>query len=388
MSDPETMLALPKNSVLRREDSAVGENQKQLSQRELFLLVLVSAILFIATVSAHVSWLRSGMAFGDNAPYLAVAAAIQHWNFHGLDIQHFMGYPYLIAVTSSLFHIPLPIALYLVSWVSSLTAIYFTARLYGTWVAAYFALSNFAWLQRSFLGGAEPLAVALGMIAFWMFRRERVLQAALLASLATVVRPAMVAALIGIGLSLLYRKKYAQFLFAVAISLVIGGLYVTPLLLYFGDPLLTVHSYIRRDFGAAANPGPHGHLFGWPFHGMVVGTMTYPAPITNLALSLVWILLVLAGIGMMFSRRFREYAKTYPAEAIYCGISLVVLFCYDYLEYARSNFIRFAIPVLPIIFYALLDWLPKNRFVIWALCLVSSVLAAFSAIGIRNVSLH
>jgi hypothetical protein len=95
----------------------------------------------------------------------------------------------------------------------------------------------------------------------------------------------------------------------------------------------------------------HGHLFGWPFHGIVVGTMTYPALWTNLVLSFFWIALVLLGVGMMFSSNLRKYANNYPNEAIFCRLYLFAIFSYDYLIWARSNFIRFCIPTLLFVFF-------------------------------------
>jgi hypothetical protein len=102
-------------------------------------------------------------------------------------------------------------------------------------------------------------------------------------------------------------------------------------------------------------------------------------------LSFFWIGLVLAGVAMMFSRRFREYAKTHPNEAIFCGLYLMAIFSYDYLLFARSNFIRFAIPGLPFVFFALLPVLPKDRRIFWGLSILTPVLAAFSAVGVGNV---
>jgi hypothetical protein len=356
-----------------------------LGERELFLLVTLSALLVIATASMLGDWSRLILRAGDNAAYAEVATAIQHWNFRGVHLQHFMGYPYFIAAISLLLHVRVMVGLWLVACIASFAAVFLTARLFGTWTAAYFALSNFAWLQLSFLGGSEPLAVALGLGAFWMFRRQRIIPAALLASLAATVRPLMFFALLGIGVVLMYRKQVRDFLIALGIGLSVGTLYVLPLTIYFGDPLYTLHTYTSRDYGAAKLVGPHGRLFGWPFHGIVAGTMTYPAPWTNLALSFSWISLVLVGTAMMFSRRFREYLRTYPNEGIYCGLYLLAIFCYDYLVWARSNFIRFSIPILPFVFFAILRWLPKDRRVLWTLGIVSPVLAACSAIGIRNV---
>ena len=353
--------------------------------RELLLLVALGGVVFGATLIAFHGWHSLVPGFGDNAAYLEVATAIEHWDFHGLDIQHFMGYPYVIAAVSLVLHLPLSFGLWLVASVASVVSTLLVARLFGAWVGAYFALTNFAWFQLSFLGGSEPLAVALGMGAFLSYRRGHALLAALLASLATTVRPLMFFALVGMGIALLCRKRYAKLLGALALSLAIGLLYVWPLARYFGDPLRTVHSYTSRDYGAANLAGPHGHLFGWPFHGIIVGTILYPAPWTNLILCFSWIALVIAGVVAMFRRDLREYWRANLAEAIFCGLYLLAIFCYDYLVWARGNFMRFSVPVLPFVFFALLRWLPKDRRVLWCLSALAPVLAACSAIGIRNL---
>lgn len=353
--------------------------------RELIFLQAVAAVFFGATLIVFHGWHGRLHSFGDNDAYLEVAMAIRHWNFHGLDIQHFMGYPYAIAVVSLVLHLPLISSLWLVAVVASVVCVFLVARLFGTWVGTYFALTNFAWLQLSFLGGSEPLAVALGMGAFWSYARGRTLLAALLAALATTVRPLMFFVLMGIGIALLCQKRYASFLKALAVGLAIGLLYVWPLMHYFGDPLRTVHSYTSRDYGAANLAGPHGHLFGWPFHGIIVGTMLYREPWTNLVLSFSWIGLVIAGTVAMFFPSLREYWRTSMAQAIFCGFYLLAIFCYDYLVWAAGNFMRFSIPVLPFVFFALLHWLPKDRRVLWCLSALGPMLAACSAIGIRNL---
>lgn len=354
------------------------------SERELLLLFGLSAVLFAATtVALHGNYLI----YGDNGAYVEVAAAIRHWDFGALtDIQHFMGYPYAVAALSLGMHIPVPTSLLVVSIVASLACVLLAARLYGTWVAGYFAVANFAWLQASFFGGSEPLAVALALAAFWSFRREKAFLAALLGSLATVVRPLMICTLLGIGLVLLYRRRYREFLGSLGIGLAIGFLYVLPLAHYFGDPLLTAHSYMTRDYGAVHVAGPHGHLFSWPFYAIVAGTLAYPSPWTNLLLSFFWIALVLAGTGALFARDFRGYVKANPAEVIFCGLYLLMVFCYGYLIWARSNFMRFSIPALPILFCALLRWLPKDRRVLWGIGIVAPVLAGCSIVGIHNLT--
>jgi hypothetical protein len=354
---------------------------------ELLTLVAIGGVFFGATLIAFHNWNHRVLSFGDNAAYIEVATAIQHWDFHGVDTQHFMGYAYAIAVLSLALHLPVASSIWVVAGVASVVSTVMVARLFGTWVGAYFALLNFTWLQLSFLGGSEPLAVALGMGAFWSFRRGHTLLAALLGSLATTVRPLMFFALVGIGIALLCQKRYAKLIGAVALGLAIGLLYLWPLSHYFGDPWRTVHSYTSRDYGAANLAGPHGHLFGWPFHGIIVGTMLYPAPWTNLILTFSWIVLVIVGTVAMFRRDLREYWRGNLAEATFCGLYVLAIFCYDYLAWARGNFMRLSIPVLPFVFFALLRWLPKDRRVLWGLSALAPTLAACSAMGIRNLPL-
>ena len=373
---------------LNQSSKAPSDGCGELSEKELLLLVIVGFVVIWSTGFVLRQTPNLVLRYGDNAAYVTVANAILRWDFHGLFVQHFMGFPYFIATVSFLFHIPTPLSLWLIATGSTLLSVWFAARLVGTLPAAYFAITNLAWLQVAWIGGSEPLAMALGLGAFLAFRRNRVFLAALTGSVAVTVRPLMIFVLVGIGLVLLYRKEFMKFLLATGTGLVIGILYVLPLARYFGDPLLTVHSYTSRDYGGGRIAGPHGHLFGWPFHGFVVGTLTYPAPWTNLVLSFLWIAIVIVGTGTMFSRRFREYAKAHPNEAIFCALYLLALFSYDYLLWARSNFLRFCIPVLPFIFFALMQWLPKNRKFLWFLNITWALLAMISAIGLRNVIAH
>jgi hypothetical protein len=387
-SKPDQAFLFAKSLTHTEERRSSGDGYGGLSERELLVLVVVGFVVLWITGFALRQTPRLVMNYGDNFAYVTVANAILRWDFHGLSIQHFMGYPYLIAAVSFLFRIPTSLSLWLIAAVSTLLSVWFVARLVGTLPAAYFAMSNLAWLQLAWIGGSEPLAMALGLGAMLAFRRKQVFPAALAGSVAVTVRPLMIFVLVGIGLVLLYRKEFAKFFLATGTGLMVGVLYVLPLFRYFGDPLLTVHSYTSRDYGGGGIAGPHGHLFGWPFHGIVAGTLAYPAPWTNLLLSFAWIAIVIAGTGMMFSRRFREYAKTYPNEAIYCGLYVLALFSYDYLLWARSNFMRFSIPVSPFIFLALMRWLPKNRSFLWCLNIACAVLAMISAVGLRNVITH
>jgi uncharacterized BrkB/YihY/UPF0761 family membrane protein len=64
----------------------------------------------------------------------------------------------------------------------------------------------------------------------------------------------------------------------------------------------------------------------------------------------------------------------------------MALVTYNSREWARTDFPRFALPVLPWILVFLYRYLPKKRVVVWSFAVITPVLAAASAIGIRNVA--
>src|SRR5690242_13412630 len=129
--------------------------------REVLLLALVGAMIFVSTILAFGSYSSTVSKFGDSNGYICVARAILHWDFAGLQIKQFWGYSYAMAALSMLTRLPVETTLLVVSVSSCLLSIAFAHRLWGGWIAALFAVLNFDWLQRSFLGGSEPLSVAL-----------------------------------------------------------------------------------------------------------------------------------------------------------------------------------------------------------------------------------
>jgi hypothetical protein len=343
---------------------------------EVMLLSFIGSLLFTGTILLFKNYGSAVENFGDSSAYESIASAIQRWTFDGLQIKQFWGYPYAITAVATLAQVSMQTSLLIVSWFSCFLSIALAYRLWGGWIAAFFAVLNFDWMQRSFLGGSEPLAVALIFGAFLAARNKRYLVAALLAALSTVVRPLGILCLVGIGIELLYQRQYKKLALSVLIGVIVGGLSVAPLALHFGDPFATVHSY--REAGTS--------LFGYPFYAIIKGTILYPAPFTNLLLSFGWILLVIAGLVLMIkSPDFRRCAKEHRVEVLFAIPYLLLIFCYNYPVFARSNFPRFVIPALPIVFVALSRWLPRNRGVIWGLGVVMPILAASSVLGIRNV---
>lgn len=350
-----------------------------LSQNEVLSVALLTGLLFVAVICAQSSYPQKVDDFGDGAAYMSVASAIRHWDFRGLTLKQFWGLPYLMALLSTLLRVSDRTSLLLISSVSSFVSVALAYRLWGGWVAGFFSVLNFDWMQRSFLGGSEPLFVCLLFAAFLAVRRQRWMLATLFASLATTVRPLGVLALVALGLTLLWQHQYRKAVLATLLGSAIGIAYALPLWVVYGDPLATVHSYQRANTLAPA-------LFGIPFRAIIQGTLLYPSPWTNLVLSFGWILFVLAGVAAMIaSKAFRDYARSHSVEVIFASTYLFAIYSYNYRYWARGSFPRFAIPIVPLVLVALRPWTPKSRVLLWTLAVFSPILAAISALGVRNL---
>ncbi len=348
------------------------------SRTELGTLVAITFAIMISVLAIVRGYSTSVDNFGDSSAYMGLASAIRHWNFEGIVIKQFWGLPYAMATLSKLTGVSDRTSLLFFSLLPSLLAVMLVRELWDGWIAAYFAVLNFDWLQRSCLGGSEPLFVCCLLAAFFCARKDRWLVAAVFAAFATVVRPLGLFALLGIGITLLLKRDFRRFFAASVIGLIIGVLYSLPLALHFGSALANVHSYHDARWGG-------GWLFGLPFYAIITG-YTQPAPLTSLALSSCWIGLVCFGVVMMVrSASFRSYCREHLVEAIFLLPYLWCLFTYNYPAWARSNFGRFSIPILPFVYFALYRYIPKDRRIVWGLAVVCALLAASSAIGVSNV---
>jgi hypothetical protein len=348
------------------------------SQLEILIMAAAACLVFVSTISIFKNYFQVVNDFGDNSAYIAVASALRHWDFRGLTIKQFWGLPYLMATVSSISRVSDRTALLAISVGSYFISIVLTYRLWGGWVAGFFALINFDWFQRAFLGGSEPLFVALLFSSFVMARRNKWFLAALLAALSTLVRPLGFFALVGIAIFLIARRQYREVIGVILIASLVGIGYIWPLWQQFGDPLATVHSYQQLHQPA---------LFGIPFYAIVKGTFMYSAPWTNLILTWSWIVFMLLGVlAMSLTKHYRKFSKVHVVEAVFAALYLLAIYSYNLPYWARGSFSRFAIPIVPFVLLGLFRWLPKTRYVLWPLSIVSPILAACSAIGIKNVA--
>jgi len=358
-----------------------------LQARKLILFWAICAFSFLALTIYLRPYSTAIADFGDSTAYMNVASAIASWHFTGLQVLQFWGVSYVVALVALIGHLPFSVSLVLVSAASSVATSILAGRLWGWRVAALMTALNFDWIQRSFLGGSEPLFMCLLLGAFLATRTQRWWTAAIFASLATIVRPLGICALAAIGLLLLYRKEYRRFVYALFTGLTIGALYILPLHVYLGDSLATVHSYENSS----------RWLFGVPFYAILQGTFSHP-PLTNLLLNYFWIVLVLGGVPLLcISPVCREYRLNYPVEFIFAALYAFAICCYNYPAWALGSFPRFSIPLIPL---ALTGWrkfmqaragayasilASKMEPALWTAGIIFPTLAACSAYGIRNL---
>lgn len=347
------------------------------SRTEIAGLWLLALVLFALVITHFQSYAAEVDNFGDNGSYLNAAHAIHDWNFQNVNVKQFWGLSYAIALFSFVPTLSPRTVLVVLCATCSLASVLLVYQLWGAWVAGYFAVLNFDWMQRSYLGGSEPLFAALLFASFVCIRKERWSWAAILAALASIVRPVGIFALLAIGLVLLSRREYRKFLTCTGLGAIIGALYLLPFWLYFHDPLYQVHQYQASDWHS-------GPAVAFPFQALASSYIHNREPLTNVILTLGWIVFVLAGFLAMSRRSFHPYISEHRAEFLFAFSYLVFLLTYN-SRWARGEFPRFAVPLLPFVLTAFEPWLPKSRFALYGMCAVFSVLAACSALGIRNV---
>ncbi|HET6177602.1 MAG TPA: hypothetical protein VFE61_11760 [Candidatus Sulfotelmatobacter sp.] len=348
---------------------------QQVGFRRTLLMTTVCYLAYLFTLAQLASYREFLWGFGDNSPYTRIAAAIEHWAFAELHVKLFWGLPYMITAVSSVTRLSNLNALLAISVLASLVTVGLIYKLWGGWVALAFVILSREWLERSLLGGAEPLFLALLFSGFLAARREKWGLAALLASLATVVRPMGIFGLVGIGLVLIQRREYRKFALASAIGSGIGLLYILPLKLYFGDPMANVRGYDHADWSSNSP-------LTFPFAAIVHNALAGGSTRLNVARTVVWIAFILVAAALMVrSGNLLLYTRTAPTEIIFWALYLLFLFTYN-SSWAWGEFPRFAIPLVPFSAYAVERWIPRTYWLLFALGVLAAVLSAAETVGI------
>jgi hypothetical protein len=344
------------------------------SRRELALVVFVCYALFALLIVATGNYKERIRSTGDNPSYAQESAALRGAVKVNLA-RHFVGLPLLTAPLAAILPIDDYDAIAAVSILASAGAVAVAADLWGVWAAAWFALVNLDWIQRSMLGGAEPLFALLIFAALLAARRERFVAAATLASLATIVRPLGIFLLVALGITLLGRRRWRELALAVGISVVVGGAYLLIVRAAFGAPLSNLAWYHSMGLG-------HDRTF-IPF---VTLPMTYAEGRVTWKVVLktsVWMLFTAAAIFAALRRReIRALFREHPVEWLFAAIYFASFFTFP-AWWIEGEFPRYLVPVIPLLLIALRPWLPEDRRIVWAVGIFSVSLAALEDVILR-----
>jgi hypothetical protein len=343
--------------------------------------LLCWSIIVFVTCAAAVALVSK---YPPEQNYSLISAAIRHWDFRNVppdQPREFWGMSYLSALLVTMTGLSDRVALIVISFSMYLVTLVLCFRLWGATITAWFTVADWWWLQSTVGGGSEPLFMALLLGAFLAVRQERWTVAALLASLSTVVRPVGIFALIAMGIVLLARKDLRRLATAILIALLVGALYVLPMISIYGSPLASVRSYQAQDW---ATDSP----VTIPLLPIVKGALETASSIRvplEILIGL-WVLITLVGfIKMSVDKTFREYSRQHPTEAIFAFLYGLFIFSYDANFWAWEHFPRFALPLLPFILLVFLRRLPTDRRILSAVALVSIICVVLPKAGLTHV---
>lgn len=271
-------------------------------------------------------------------------------------------------------------ALPIVSAIVSLLAIFLAGELWGAWAAAWFAVVNLDWIQRSLLGGAEPLFAALIFAALLAARRERTSAAAVLGALATVVRPLGIFALAALGIVLLRRRRFRELSLAVGINVVIGFAYLALVGALYGHPDNNFIWYRHMGLGRDRTFVPFVTIFISFRDQLITGK--------NMTKTLAWMTFTLAAV-IAAARRpaIREEMREHSVEWLFGAIYVASLFFFP-AWWIEGEFPRYLVLVIPMLLVALRPWFPEDRRVVWTIGLFSVTLAAVEDMPFFSRALH
>lgn len=329
------------------------------------------AVCMIASGSPS-ALMQTLQSHGDNGAYVAMTAAVRAHDLDAFGPTKFAwGLPVSAALIATALRISDVAAVATVSIASALVATSFVFRLWGPWVAAYFTVADFTWLEFSAFGGSEPLSLALLFGALLAARNSRWPLAAILAALSACVRPAGVLLLPLIGIWALRERGLRT---AIITGLSGGAIllfYALPLAISFHDPLIGYHGYQHADWdGGAPITYPLGAVFANLKNGEHFSSQ--PAKL----LKAVYVLLhVTALILIACSLKLRQRASSNSLELAFAVVYSAFLLCYNSPHWAGSIYARMLLPVFPIFLWVFEESLPKKWPLIVAIGLVSAVIA-------------
>lgn len=324
--------------------------------------------------------------FGDNGPYSTISTAFYNFDLSYMQgfYKHFWGLPFVMTIVRWLTGLNENIVIIGLSLFFSCWTIQRMNQIYGIKAAILFSFLSIDWIQRSMIGGAEPLFIFLTLTSFLVYEKRGensnyYIYCALFGSLSCLIRPVGVFFLLAFGLDLLLRRKIKELLQALFISLFVGGIYLGVLYSLTGDPLAHFHTYGKADWDGASP-------ISFPLTGLWRSYQQGNLPLLNTVKVGLWLILSFYTVFAMFlGRDLRIYFKKNRYQIFYFFFHLMFLLSYNSGKWSWNQFPRFVIPLLPMIALSLVPLLRYERVVYPLLYGGSLVLSAASSISIYTL---
>lgn len=357
-------------------------NYKALIKFWLIAFILTHLIILIA--SKHY-WTVLEQ-FGDNGPYSTISTA-----FYNADLsymkgfyKHFWGLPFLMTLVRWPTGMNENFVIVLLSLLFSSLSLYYVSKLYSISTAFIFAFFSIDWIQRSFLGGAEPLFIALTFSSLYLYSQNNnstsdTLKYSSLAALSCLVRPVGIFLLISIGLDQIHRREFKKLSISVCSSLIIGGIYLAIVYQLTGSAFAHFQTYHETDWNSSSP-------LALPFVNLFKSFMALNFPLLNTVKVSLWVILSsLTAIMMIFNAGFKAYFQNHKVQLYYFLLHFLFVVSYNSTEWAWSQLPRFIVPILPIIACLISRYLRFEKYLLPALYLLGTTLASLSAISIYEV---
>lgn len=330
------------NPTEGRKPSAVDISlRRELLFFSALAVLAYSVALFLATTVTHRSYWDLVYNSGDNPAYIHIAQAIDRWNPQLIgEAKAFWGSAYGILPVHLLTGADYGASLLLLSILGGVLGVMFTYRLYGPAVAAWFVFVSPQLMERTLLGGPEPIFVGLFLASLVAIRKGSLGWAVLLASLAATVRPVGVFIVAAILLMTLRRRNWPKLVAYGSVAAGTAILYAIPMVLLTGSPF--------GNFSGYSVDWHHKIPITLPIYPLVEAALASQEPFTNTIKTGSWVLVVLflAVYYGLIRGRLRAFFTQHPEETLACLLILLFQLSYN-SQWAWYEFPRFIAPLLP-----------------------------------------
>jgi len=270
---------------------------------------------------------------------------------------HFPLFPFLIRVVAPI--TGYPYAMLFITLLSSTLAIYFFQKLIADyvdkknllWITAVFALFPARWLIVRSVGSAEPLFLAAVIASLFYFKKEKYLAAGLWGALATLTKSPGILLFVAYFsyLFLPKLKKAASTSFSKWLTASdkknLFAITLIPLALLI---VFIVYKVQFNDFFAYFRSGDNIHLFFPPFQ-----IFNYSQPwVGTIWLEEILFVYLFGILGLLKLIKIGEHELAWFVGIFFLSIIFV----------SHRDVIRYALPIVPILFVAFADTITKKEF--------------------------